>query len=92
MRAYGIGYREVMDMPLRAFWVVSGFVERLIADEGKQTLEIQTSAQHPEAASEMMVRLEESAPQPVKLSARAIVEKTSVRDEAGIAALRASLM
>jgi hypothetical protein len=87
-----MGYQDVMVMPMRAFWVISGFVERLLADEGKQILEIQTSAQHPEAASELMGRLAESAPQPVKLSGHALAQKTAVRDEAGIAALRASLM
>ena len=52
-----MGYREVMSMPMRAFWIVSGFVDRLMSDEAKLHLEVAASAQNGEAAGQLMERL-----------------------------------
>ncbi len=89
MRAYGMGYREVMSMPMRAFWVVSGFVERLQADEAKMQLEIAATSPDGEAARALMERLNTAAPDPVTLSGYALAQRTAVRDESGFQTLKA---
>lgn len=88
MRAYGMGYREVMSMPMRAFWVVSGFVERLHADEAKLQLEVVASV-HDGSAQALMERLNTAAPDPVTLSGHGLAQRTAVRDEAGFQTLKA---
>lgn len=89
MRTYGMGYREVMSMPARAFWIVSGFVDRIRADEAKLHLEVTAMAQDTEAAKGLMERLDSIAPEPVTLSVRARVERGAVRDESGFQTLKA---
>jgi hypothetical protein len=89
MRCYGMGYREVMSMPIRAFWIVSGFVERLQADEAKLHLEIAASATDGPTAQALMERLNTAAPDPVTLSGYALAQRTAVRDEGGFQTLKA---
>lgn len=89
MRAYGMGYREVMSMPMRAFWVVSGFVERLQADEAKLHLEVAANSHDASAAGELMERLNTVAPDPVTLSGHGLAQRTAVRDEQGFQTLKA---
>ncbi len=89
MRTYGMGYREVMSMPMRAFWIVSGFVDRLMSDEAKLHLEVAASAQNGEAAGQLMERLNTVAPEPVTLSGYALAQRTAVRDESGFQTLKA---
>lgn len=89
MRVYGMGFREVMSMPIRAFWVVSGFVPRLMADEAKLNLEVVASAQSVESAQALMDKLDKNAPEPVILSGYALAQRSAERDEAGFESLRA---
>lgn len=88
MRTYAMGYREVMDMPMRAFWTVSGFVDRVFADEGQLTLELKAASQDVEAAQTLMERMKKQAPSPVKLTVQAQIERSAVRDVDGFAALK----
>ena len=89
MRTYGMGYQEVMSMPVRAFWTVSGFVERVVADESKRTLEIQTASHNGESAATLYERLDKQAPAPVKFTGHAIASFGAERDEDGFAQLKA---
>lgn len=89
MRAYGMSYQDVMSMPCRAFWTISGYVERLHADEGKLQTEIAACSQGGEAAQLLFARLEKQAPQPVVYSGHALVMAGAERDEGGFADLRA---
>lgn len=74
---------------MRVFWHLSGTVPRLLAGESKTTLELLSTATHnPEAAVELCAELDKAAPDPVKLTAHALVEASSVRDEAGFDELR----
>ena len=84
-----MGYREVMSMPMRAFWIVSGFVDRLMSDEAKLHLEVAASAQSGEAAGQLMERLNTAAPEPVTLSGYALAQRTAARDESGFQTLKA---
>lgn len=88
MRAYSMPYQAVMDMPVRAFWFVSGSIDRLMFYEAKLNLEVTTAGQAPEAAKELYERLDLQAPEPVILSGYAKAGVAAVRDEAGFAALR----
>lgn len=85
MRVYGMGYQEIMSMPIRAFWTVSGFVERVMADEAKLHLEVSSVSQDGDASQALMQRLNLQAPEPVKRSVASVVAANSVRDEAGFA-------
>lgn len=88
MRVYAQGYRETMQMPIRAFWALSGYVDRLRADEARLKLEINSASQDGEAAQSLYERLEKQAPDPVKLTGTAIMLQGAERDEAGFAELR----
>lgn len=88
MRTYGMGYQETMSMPMRAFWIISGFVDRVLADEGRLTLEISTAAQSSEAAESLFERLDKQAPNPVKYSGAALMMANSKRDERATEKLR----
>ena len=37
---YGIGYREVMNLPVRAFWVMNQNVDRLRAEEDLRQIQV----------------------------------------------------
>lgn len=88
MRTYGMNLHDVMSMPIRAFWTLSGFVERLHADEAKLKLEISSTSQNQEAAKELYEALERQAPHPLVFTGHAMVVSAK-RDEGGIARLAA---
>lgn len=88
MRAYGMSYQEVMSIPMRAFWTISGFVERISSDEAKLKLEVAASSQTSEAAQALYERLDKQAPAPVKYTGYAIAYQGVERDEAGFARLK----
>lgn len=88
MRTYRMGYSEVMSLPMRTFWHLSGSVDRVLADEHKDFLELSAIANNPEAATERLEQLEKRAPSPFKLSAKGMVTVTAKRDDAGFEELR----
>lgn len=89
MRVYGHAYQDTMNLPMRVFWQLSGSVPRLLAGESRDYLELMTTATHnPAGAAEKHRALSEYAPEPVKLSAQAMVAARSVRDEDGFNELR----
>ena len=89
MRVYHLPLPSVMDMPMKTFWHLQGSIDRLLADEQKELLEILTSAHSPEASQAMHEALSKRSPSPIKLGWRAMVEMTSARDEEGLNELRA---
>jgi hypothetical protein len=88
MRTYAMSYREVMAMPARAFWTLSGFVERLRADEAITQLEIITKSQDGDTAQDLYERLTKQAPAPVTFTGHAMATVGAERDESGFAELR----
>lgn len=88
MRTYGQNYFDTMAMPMRAFWFISGCVERLNAESQKQHLEITTAAQSSKGAGAMFEVLNAQSPPPVVMSVRSRIEVSAVRDEVGFAELR----
>lgn len=87
MRFYSMPYREVMNLPVRAFWFMSTQINRLAAEEGIQNLRVSTSAQHPDAAIELQRELNVIIGEPVRLD-RAQVALNEKRDEEGFAFLQ----
>lgn len=49
MRFYAMGYEALMQLPLRAFWFLSGSIDRLAAEEDLRALTIASSVQSGEA-------------------------------------------
>lgn len=80
-----MGYREVMDLPMRVFWELSGQVDRLRADEGALAFRIACSAQTPDAAESMGKWFDKVAPGPFKLRIDAV---NSEPEQGGIDELR----
>jgi hypothetical protein len=83
-----MAYREVMAMPMKVFWRMQGNIGRIEADEQKQQLMLMLSAQSPEGGVELHEALSKRSPDPVRVTAEAIIASTSVRDEAGFEDLR----
>ena len=77
-----------MRMPMRSFWQFSGYTDRLLTAENIDHLQLLVCGQDGEAAANAIKRMGEVAPNPVKYTARAIMEATSSRDEAGFNELR----
>lgn len=55
---YGIGYRELLDMPIRCFWELSKNINRISAQEDMRGLSISCYCQDGEAASKYREHLE----------------------------------
>lgn len=89
MRTYGMSYQDVMSMPCRAFWTISGYVERLHADEAKLKLEVTASSQSAESASAMLEKLEKQAPAPIVYTGHALANFGAELDQDGLNDLRA---
>jgi hypothetical protein len=89
MRVYGTPYREVMALPMKVFWQLSGTVDRLLASEQKALLELLTTSQtSAEAAQQLHEALHKASPEPIKLTTHALIAASSVRDEDGFDELR----
>ena len=54
---YGMSYREVMDLPIRAFWLMHGNIRRITAGEDIRTLSVSMAAQSGDGARECHDRL-----------------------------------
>lgn len=81
---YSMAYREVLEMPIRAFWLMSGNVRRLRAHSDVRSLMVASAAQSPEGIDEVRERLV------LEIGEVAKEPPTSVeRDEAGFEELRA---
>ena len=84
-----MSYREVMSLPMRVFWQLSGNVPRLLADERRSVLHMSVlAANNPEAASELFEQLGKQAPDPIIYTSAAIVQASAVRDTEGFNELR----
>lgn len=89
LRVYGLPYREMMGLPMRVFWQLSGNVPRLLSEERKESLHLAVTAAHnPEAAAELYERLDKQTPEPVTLTGYGKASINSVRDEEGLNDLR----
>lgn len=89
IRTYGMGYEEVMSLPMPVFWELSGQVERIRADEARMLLQVGIALQTPENGQSMNEWLDKVAPGPFKLSGLGRMMSSAKPDEEGMSALRA---
>lgn len=90
MATYSMAYRDVMDLPMRVFWHLSGSVERLRKDQARLQLEVLASAQHHESALQMREHLDSVAPDPVTFNKAAIAINEQL-DRDGLEMLRSMI-
>lgn len=60
-----MSYREVMEMPLRAFWTYNGSVDRIRAEAELRQLQVLAASQSSEAFKEVAAALKEELKTPV---------------------------
>jgi len=58
MRFYSQGYQETLDLPLRTFWMMSGNVNRLGAEEDIRSLSVHAAAGSDKGFKETLERLQ----------------------------------
>ena len=90
MATYGMGYWQVMELPMRVFWHLSGSVDRLRKDMARIQLEVLTSANHVESAVQMREHLDSVAPDPITFNKAAIAMGEEL-DRDGLESLRAMI-
>jgi hypothetical protein len=82
-------YREVMALPMKVFWQLSGNTSRLLAEERKVSLQLAVlAANNPEAAAELYERLDKQSPDPMVYTGAAMIKASAVRDNEGFNELR----
>lgn len=82
-------YREMMALPMKVFWQLSGNTSRLLAEERKASLHLAVlAANNPEGSAELYERLEKQSPDPIVYTSAAIVQASAVRDTEGFNELR----
>lgn len=84
---YGMGYREVMDMPIRAFWLMHTNISRCLAERDLRSLTVATVSQDSKAVKEVRERLIIEMGEAGTRRDGPISEE---RDEEGIAFLRST--
>lgn len=89
MATYSMTFREVMDLPMRVFWFISGNVDRLRFEQATLKMEIECALKSEESTKEMHEQLRKLAPSPFTLSGRAQMEISSKADPDAVDTLRA---
>ena len=84
-----MSYRDVMSLPVKVFWQLSGNIARLLAEERKVSLHTGVLATNdPDAASKLYERLDKQTPDPIVFTGAAIAQSTAVMDVEGFNELR----
>lgn len=87
MRFYSMPYREVMSLPIRAFWFLSSQIDRVQAAESLNSLHITASAQSNESYGDTKGQLLEVIGTPIKFDLGRIALEEE-RDEQGFQFLK----
>lgn len=87
MRFYSMPYREVMDLPVRAFWFMSSQIDRVLASESLTSLHITASAQGGSSYEETKRQLLDVLGTPVRLDVGRVALQEE-RDEFGFQFLK----
>jgi hypothetical protein len=82
MAFYSQNRKEVLELPLKTFWLMSNNIDRIDAQEDMRSLTIVTVGQSGEAANELRKSLNVESGMIVK------VQEVHERDEAGFEELR----
>lgn len=81
-----MGYQGVMDLPMKAFWLMSANIDRIMAQRDMRSLTVAVCGQSGDAAKEFRQRLEIEAGVIVKLEKASPVD--CERDEVGFQELK----
>ncbi len=89
IRFYGLSFEEVMALPIKTFWLLEANADRLKAHEDKRQLHIASiSAMDGKRVGEISKILDIEVGQP-PIKTKFDPVRTAVRDEAGVANLKA---
>lgn len=89
MRIYGLPYREIMAIPVKAFWALNGYVYRLREEENLDQLRVSRLAQISAEDLEPYIKaMKDAAPDPVVYSGKAVALASAQRDDEGFEQLR----
>jgi hypothetical protein len=72
MATYGMAYHLVMGLPMRVFWHLSGYVERIRKEQCRLHIDALVATQNEEALKNMLDHLDSVAPEPIEMSPEAI--------------------
>lgn len=87
---YGIGYREVMDLPVTAFWLMNQNINRLRAEQDLRAIQVAAATQSNEAYRETIEILNKECGEWVKFSP--LAPHLNRRDEEGVERLKQMAM
>lgn len=87
LRHYGMGYGEVMSLPVRVFWVLNSAIGRLLAEEDLRQLDVVAHASSGEGYRALRDALAAEMGVMFKAKKHLAIEDTE-RDEAGFAELK----
>lgn len=86
MQFYGQSYMQMMDLPIKAFWLMNKNIDRIAARQDMRRLSIAMCAQSSEAANQLRDSLNAESGTVVKMEAESPL--TAVRDERAFAELK----
>lgn len=89
-RFYGMAYWDVMALPIRMFWVMNSYVDRLRAEEELRAIEVHASAQSAEGFRQISERLHRERGEPATYSP--LAPHLHQRDEEGVKKLKLMAM
>lgn len=84
---YGFGYQEVLDLPLRVFWLLNNNIRRLLAERDVRSLNNAMGAQSADGYEKRMKELTIDLGEPVKIDEEARL-KSETFDKEGLEYLR----
>lgn len=87
---YGIGYREVMSLPVRAFWVMNQNIDRLRAEQDLRTINVAIATQSEESYKATVEALNKERGEWVKFSP--LAPHLNQRDDEGVERLKRMAM
>jgi hypothetical protein len=65
-RGYGMGYWDVLKLPLKTFWAFNRQLDRLRAEEEQRLLQVMACAQSAESVTRMQKQLQDQIGEPVE--------------------------
>lgn len=83
---YGLSYRELMNLPIKTFWMLNKNIGRLLAEQDLRAMRITAVSQDAQAAKEHAEGLLEEFDNPYKTDGSELMHEE--RDEAGFAELK----
>lgn len=81
-----MGFREVMNLPVRHMWLMNNYIDRLRAETDLRAIEVQRAIQNDEAYKEVTKRLIDERGEPARYSP--LAPHKVKRDEEGIEKLK----